>query len=242
MKNKKKLIISFIIFLIVILYLSFLSIDLQIIQISNQTDHYTLSNFLKYLSIVLCFTLNLFIGKNKLNSFDKRYLQLGFLFTLLADTCLIVFDKYILGICFFCFVHFCYLIRYKQKVFTHSLGNLFLFFIFLMIFKIILNLVDIEFNFLFVIAIFYAACISTSTFNAISSRNNYPSPNNLFIVLGMILFMLCDINVALYNIPFNSNILGINLMSNLSSNLIWLFYLPSQLLISLSGFKYKKSS
>jgi hypothetical protein len=109
-----------------------------------------------------------------------------------------------------------------------------------MLLKIVLNLVGIAFNFLYIITIFYATCISTSTFNAILSKNKYPYPNNLFIIFGMLLFVLCDLNVALYNIPFSSNIPNINLITNLFGNLIWIFYLPSQLLLSLSGFKYNK--
>jgi hypothetical protein len=93
---------------------------------------------------------------------------------------------------------------------------------------------------LYIIGIFYAACIYTATFSAIKSTGEYPHPNKLLILFGMFLFVLCDINVAVYNISTQLPKLNLKVLINISSSIIWLFYLPSQLFLALSGFNYKK--
>lgn len=55
------------------------------------------------------------------------------------------------------------------------------------------------------------------------------------ILIGMILFLLGDINVAM---SYISKEISVSLGNNFSL-LIWVFYLPSQALLSLSGYKYK---
>lgn len=51
---------------------------------------------------------------------------------------------------------------------------------------------------------------------------------------------MCDVNVALYNIIGFISLTGkfINLLYDISSISMWLFYLPSQVLLSLSGYKF----
>ena len=60
---------------------------------------------------------------------------------------------------------------------------------------------------------------------------------------GMILFLLCDINVLLYNLGEYINIdsAGFNNAAEVAPYLIWLFYLPSQVLIVLSNLEYGKT-
>jgi hypothetical protein len=62
------------------------------------------------------------------------------------------------------------------------------------------------------------------------------------VALGMFLFLACDINVALFNItkfvpPTNEIIFKLQYTAFV---LIWFFYLPSQILLSMSGYSYKK--
>ena len=48
--------------------------------------------------------------------------------------------------------------------------------------------------------------------------------------IGLLLFWLCDLNVGIYNIPINS-------LYKLSAYLMWIFYFPSQVIITLKGEK-----
>ncbi len=88
------------------------------------------------------------------------------------------------------------------------------------------------------IGLYYAICLLTSLTKAIKAYKYeiYPNPNGQMIALGMILFLLCDINVALYNIL--GYIGKVNVFYNISFVSMWLFYLPSQVLLALSGYRY----
>ncbi|MCL2351914.1 MAG: hypothetical protein FWC55_05210 [Firmicutes bacterium] len=60
-------------------------------------------------------------------------------------------------------------------------------------------------------------------------RGAYPPVTRRLITAGMCLFFLCDINVGLYNLTAGAPANG------LFRALIWVFYLPGQALLSLSG-------
>lgn len=68
----------------------------------------------------------------------------------------------------------------------------------------------------------------------------YSSPNRNMIAIGMVLFLFCDINVLLYNLMgmISSSSEFIKQLYNISSVSMWLFYLPSQILLSLSGYNF----
>lgn len=95
-----------------------------------------------------------------------------------------------------------------------------------------IEITSIEKN-LVVLALIYASLLTTSLYSSVSTitRGKYSQKTSWIIALGMFLFFMCDLNVGIYNIVAGGNIkffLGF---------LIWLFYLPSQLLLTLSGFK-----
>ncbi|NLC03333.1 MAG: hypothetical protein GX787_03515 [Tissierellia bacterium] len=69
---------------------------------------------------------------------------------------------------------------------------------------------------------------------AISQDKSYLNPNKHMIAFGMVLFLLCDASIAISYVLRSLNILN---LSYLFSNLIWIFYLPSQVLLSLSGYE-----
>jgi uncharacterized membrane protein YidH (DUF202 family) len=236
MNYKKKSALLIIICTILLLYLYYLSTDFKLINIPASTDHSSFTGILKYISIILCFIISLFIGSNYINTLDKHLLQTGLFFTVLADMCLIILNRYFGGILLFCTVQICYIIRFNRKHYKYCLGNLLIFLLLLLTLKISMELLGINIKALYIIAIFYGACIYTATFSSIKYSKDYPHTNKLLIKYGMILFVLCDINVAIYNITTQISNLNLTPIINLSYNLIWFFYLPSQLLLSLSGF------
>jgi hypothetical protein len=94
---------------------------------------------------------------------------------------------------------------------------------------------------LFLSALVNACFLITSVYCAVSTifRSSYPKIGAYIIAIGMILFFLCDANVGIFNLTSDMqisffNIADINFLSGL---LMWFFYLPSQLMLSLSGFK-----
>ncbi|HCQ88645.1 MAG TPA: hypothetical protein DIU45_01360 [Clostridium sp.] len=107
---------------------------------------------------------------------------------------------------------------------------------------LIINLFIIKIDILFAVVLFYAICLIISIRKAIKvcKNNLYPYPNKYMIAYGMILFILCDINVALYNVTEVTGISWtfIDIVHNITGLLIWLFYVPSQLLLSLSGYNF----
>ena len=85
-----------------------------------------------------------------------------------------------------------------------------------------------EVELLYPIALFYAIALVSNVVRAINvcKEQRFPSPNRYMIAYGMILFLLCDVNVALYNTLLSTEMTYV---------LMWFFYLPSQVLLALSG-------
>ncbi len=242
-RKNKELILNTLVIVIGVLYILFIYIDIYSIQF------FISSNILKYISIVFCFLTTLFIGKYNLNKKDLLLLQVGLFITVLADLCFLIFNYYVIGIGLFCLVQIIYYYRYKSRFYLNRIYNqnkikaapIFKFFIgiflFIIVFYFIVNLYIVEIDFIFSVAIFYSVCILYTTVESIKvfKYNKYPFLNKYMILFGSILFLLCDINVAIFNVSREFNIS----IYNTSSFLIWIFYLPSQVLLSSSGYKFK---
>jgi len=199
---------------IALLYVSFLSLD-----ILTHTRP-MLSLQLKYLSMVLCFLLAISLHKRSANKNDSKYVIIALIFTLIADIFLLFTTNDIAGIFFFCLAQLTYLKRYNFKFFT---------------FGLCLAPVAIAVYFftsiaaLFVIAGFYAILILTCFVSTFYTQ--LPRFNLICVRLGMFLFILCDIHVALFNqLPRNVA------YHQIASVAMWFFYLPSQVLLALSAY------
>jgi len=234
-KKMKKIFLNGLVVIIGLLYLLFIYMDVLNIQTFISSD------ILKYISIILCFIIVLSIGKDGFNNRDKFLLQFALVITVVADLCFLIFDYYILGIIFFCLVQIIYFIRHKMssgyKIFI-TIIKFTITFLAIMIIYIMINLFIIKIDFLYGIALFYSICLCTSTIKAIQviKFNLYPYPNKYMIGVGMALFLLCDINVAISSIT-KSSLISLHIISSL---LIWIFYLPSQILLSMSGYDFRK--
>lgn len=234
MKNKKvkTLLLNTLLIMIGLLYILFLYLDIfnKKILIS--------SSIFKYISIILCFIITLFIGEDGFNKRDKSLLQIGLFVTVLADLCFLILDYYILGTILFCLVQVIYYNRYKRGgIYRPPLSfiKFIIIFLLIMVIYLIINLTLIKIDFLFSIAFFYAICLIFSTVESIKAfKNNlYPCYNKYIIVVGMVFFLLCDINIAIFNTSKEFNVF----IYNISALLIWSFYLPSQVLLSISGYR-----
>ncbi|MGK0468611.1 lysoplasmalogenase family protein [Clostridium sp.] len=231
------LLIKLIVGLILTLYIMFLYMDFY------NVETIITSASIKYLCILLCFLISILHTKNlhvdKVNDRDRQLLKLGLFITIIADLCLIILDFYIIGVLFFTLVQIIYCVRYTNKNIKVMLINIFTVFIFIVFAYAIAILFIGEINILLPISLFYVSCLLSSVIKAIkaSINNLYTSKIKHMIVFGMVLFLLCDACVALSNItvifPLSDYIM--TSLHTISSLLIWVFYLPSQLLLALSG-------
>jgi hypothetical protein len=238
-KNFNKLITKVIVSIILLLYIFFLYMDFYNVKF------FIASAYIKYLCILLCFLLSILstkkplIGTEIVNHRDIVLLRLGMFITVIADLCLVIFNFYILGVVFFSLVQITYCVRYTTKRLNVILTNFFIVFIGIAFLYWIASLFVEEINMLLPISLFYFICLLTSVSKAIkSSKNNlYTSPTKYMIILGMILFLLCDICVGLSNITVNAPLSGYFMIRfrEIICFLIWFFYIPSQLLLALSG-------
>jgi hypothetical protein len=88
------------------------------------------------------------------------------------------------------------------------------------------------------ISIFYFICILSNVITAsYLAFRDIKTKATMLYAIGMILFLLCDINVGLFNL---SGFISMprelySVIYSLSSILMWAFYAPAQVLIVLSG-------
>lgn len=196
-----------------ILYFLFLSLDLA--GAGNKTI------LLKYSSIVLCL---LFSAYWSISGGDKL-VTAALALTLGADTFLLLLDRdYQLGVLLFCGVQGVYLMRIYQKNGGNSLWAVRLgccLLAYLVLWK------TGWMNLLNALAVLY---VTNFIWNAIQSLNLSGFRSRLFST-GLILFLCCDLCVGVFNQP--------NLFPDswylFATVAMWLFYLPAQVLIVLSG-------
>lgn len=104
---------------------------------------------------------------------------------------------------------------------------------------------------LIILAIFYFVSLILNLIDTIRLSRHSNKLSHKIFATGLFLFLLCDINVGLFNLSkhqlITSNMMFVNLsissnkefiflLYDISSILMWFFYLPSQVLITLSKY------
>lgn len=151
--------------------------------------------------------------------------------TLLADTFMLMLDMNALGVLTFCVVQTAHNYRYtnKRRTLTQvALGS---------ITFLVSYLLGVEL--LIALGGAYAVFLLFSVTGSFMAYKKYPAPNNLMIVIGMVLFMACDIFVGIYYTQTGLD----PEIRNFVQRAIWVCYLPSQAMLSSSARKardYKK--
>lgn len=185
-----------------------------------------MGNYLRFGWIITCFFISVSYGTKVFDPKDALLLRLALLLTVMADFCLLITGNKLAGVLFFCIVQLIYHVRYRgfrpTKKLLFILPAVFFFT------KIILQL-----DTLIAVASVYATCFLFSLLGVWEAwkAKKYAFSNSVLIITGMLLFMLCDIHVALFNIDLNITAPQYQLILFL----IWLFYAPSQFLLALSG-------
>jgi len=222
-----------------IIYLSFMAIDIN-------GGNYQLSNYLKFGFIVICFFYVLICAKNN-NMKQFTYLRLALALTLISDLLILLLDQYLFGVMTFILVQQLYGIRmdilqrdlFKSKIIIikQLQKNLVIGFITAVICVSFIYL-KIKLDLLLLLTTFYFICFLVNGLYAFNLAKKFRHDRGIVLfAIGIFLFLLCDINVGIYNaaeyITLSEKLYSV--LYTLSSVLMWAFYAPAQVLISLSG-------
>ena len=170
------------------------------------------TSLIKYAGIVLCFIRALY----KRN----RIVALAFGLTLISDFFLLLLNRYYtVGVCFFVLVQMMYLYcLYRESCRPYLVPRGVLFVV-----GTILLLVNRQTDPLNVVTLFYFVNLLGNTLSSFSN------PKLKMMSLGFVLFICCDVCVGLHNLlPYGR-------YYDIISFCMWLFYLPSQILICLGS-------
>lgn len=215
------------------LYVSFMSLDIL------NSEGYKLSNILKFSSIILCFLYVCLTGKVRSNKRDTNILLLAMFFTVISDWFILIKDSYNLGLITFILVQSMYLVRIHLYNNLKSILIAFIRNLLISIFVILIVIkVDIEPEVILILSLAIVYLV-TFIFNILDTTILYIKirRKDVFLfLLGLILFILCDINVGLFNL---TNYIQMNpfIYDKIYPFVflgMWFFYLPSQVILSVS--------
>ncbi|HPU63901.1 MAG TPA: lysoplasmalogenase family protein [Mobilitalea sp.] len=235
MKGRRQYKYQFLI-LQLILYISFLYLDIT-------GGSILLSNYIKFTVVALCFLYVLLIKANGETEKTLLFLRLALFFTLVSDMLILLLDCYFYGVLTFIIAQQLHGIRISLlgKRFNH-IKNL----IKRLLYQLSVSLavclllwkLNVSLNALLAASIFYFSCILSNTIRSLHLAANVRERRIKYFAAGLVLFLLCDINVGLFNM---SDFLPVGPVYGkiylISSVLMWTFYAPSQVLIALSGDK-----
>ena len=161
-------------------------------------------------------------------------------FTLASDYFLVLANNHRVGVFVFCFVHMIYILRVSDhweksivKIGATISGGGLIFAIF--IFVPALPPLDPIIAFALVYAALFIQNIIAHIKYSCRGRQELII-NRRLMLAGIILFALCDIHVLLFNLPYYLPVPAI--VGTWGLIWIWVFYAPSQLLLSISAIKW----
>jgi len=169
-------------------------------------------------------------GKNHaLDKYDTYLVRAAIFFALFADLFLILnesYEIYVIGIVSFSVCQLMHFWRFTDaKTFVKALVALpVVFVIFPRGFDIV-----VRFSVIYIVCYLFAAAGAVRAYMI----KKYDSPNRQMIVAAMLMYLISDINVLLYNSPRLFGYREIFLF------LIWIFCLPAHILLSLSKIKLR---
>lgn len=211
------------------LYLVFLIIDF------SSPEYYQMSSYLKITGIFLCFLLLSVTLLLSSSSITLRCTCFILLLTLLADLLLLFTAHYLPGILLFCLIQAGY-----NKQLNGSGSRIFPVLILtagiiLLLMKILPFTIDIT----ACAAVFYFLFLLYNNMIAQRNINHHSCHQEKLFAAGLFLLLLCDIMVGLFHLtdyfPMNTMPILYQTLYPFVSNAMWLFYLPSQVFITMSA-------
>lgn len=204
-----------------VLYAAFLGLDLFLPGTGWDV-------LLKYLSILLCF----FWSLGSAGNLDGKLTCTALAFTLLADLFLLVLDRwYGAGVAAFCVVQLLYLARIHRAG-SRPLALRLLLRIGLAALLLITGAALGALNGLTALTLFYFSQLAANFIACLSLGRR-----GRVFALGLLLFMGCDLCVGLSNLSSVLPQAAVLSLLPFARVGMWLFYLPSQVLITLSAGK-----
>ena len=215
--------------------------------------------YIKYYSIILCLIISViyYYKKRSKDGINEYSLLVGAIFfTAVSDYFLLIKNDYLVpGLISFCIVHGIYLFVITCKdikntaIYTAArIGAALVITIILNAAGVIRYSNDSAMNAVLFLAILYGISfvwnillLAVKIINHNTDRTQENTkvcefPHPVMFLIGLLLFLICDINVLIFNlgsyISINSETFVI--LQNASTILMWTFYLPSQVLIVLS--------
>ncbi|MBR6322337.1 MAG: hypothetical protein IKR59_05670, partial [Lachnospiraceae bacterium] len=158
------------------------------------------------------------------------FIALALLFTLAADTFLVLLDDYYLaGVLLFCVVQTLYGIALKPRPVSGAVRIT----AFLLVWLVLALLHMAE-----PLNVASAYSITQLTINAVLALKKareekkagaHTRPGAVLFALGLVLFWCCDVSVGIFNLSFGME--KLYLLNRITWFLMWVFYLPSQVLL-----------
>ncbi|MDR1042479.1 MAG: lysoplasmalogenase family protein [Clostridiales Family XIII bacterium] len=215
------------------------------------------SDWLKYASICVCFALSLAVARRTPYKRDARRQVAALAFTLVADYLILFTPHFAAGIAVFCGAHLTAIDRYAGRAITKRMavaaGAIAAMLIIIALIYTRINQATSEISgnqedtydiksgladgisqyAVPIAAVVYAILITAVTIAAFKRRQ--ARANNILSRLGMILFLLCDVNVLLWNMR---TMAGFTEIPAWTVKIIWMFYLPGQTMLALSAYDF----
>jgi len=187
---------------------------------------------LKLSAIIGCF---LFVNAVfiKHNTNDSNQMRMILFFTVCSDFFLLLTRQFEIGVLLFILVQVLYAYRISVGGNWHIKAFVLLGVAFLLTGYHFIKSGG-EYGLLVSVGIFYSILFIWNIIDLISAEESRFA-NKSFFLMGLILYAVCDIHVLVYNFPsyFQNNAL-LRMWYDFSGIAMWLFYLPGQVLLSLS--------
>lgn len=202
---------------------------------------YQISNYLKFTSILICVVYVIISFGHRPAELDRWLLLIALIFTLISDWFIVIVDYYSYGLITFIMVQYLYWIRIQRK--NNSVTVLRLIKILLVnvgitccIIPILISL-RIDLDRLIVLSLFYIVTFIMNIIQGCYLYGKRKDSSFLLFIIGLSLFLMCDINVAIFNLTsyFTIHTNCFAFIEKFSSIAMWMFYLPAQVIISITS-------
>ena len=205
-------------------------------------------NYIKFTIIAICFLVTLASYRFCFSKKDWVLLAPAMGFTLLSDYFLLIAHNYRIGVFVFCFVHIFYILRvnggyigeHSREKSIINIGSVLISGgLIYVLFTFIPLLPRIDPLIIFVVmytALFVMNFVAHVKYYYSDEPDALPMINRRLMLAGLLLFVLCDIHVFMFNLP---NFLPVPPEIGLwGGSWIWMFYAPSQVLLSISAVRW----
>jgi len=189
---------------------------------------------IKFIFICLCFIVSVVSYGFCFSKRDCRYLISATALTVVSDFFLVYRDMDYRGLYIFFTVHAAYTLRASRD---KKRGAALITVIFICLAPLYFFIDPIAAAAV-MYACFFAVNLAANVRMYKSKNGGIPEVNKKIILTGLITFLLCDVSVILFNLPRYYEVRGT--VTETAYIVMWVFYLSSQLLLSISGFKFKE--